>query len=788
MLGNFLFQASRRIISLALIFSLALSPTFSYAQSAFISTLPEPGKMVGISEAFTPILVKGLVVHPDKPLNFDFIVDSGNDSTEQVAIKDQSEKIVRYFLAALTVPEDQLWVNLSPYEKDRIIADELGQTVLGRDMLAQDYVLKQLTASMIYPEDKLGKDFWTRIYKEAQEKFGTTDIPVDTFNKVWIVPEKAVVFEKDNAVYVTEAKLRVMLDSDYTAMSKNSSTAANPDELKTDAKAAFTKEVIRQVVLPAIEKEVNSGKNFATLRQVYYAAILAKWYRELVQDTLMSKAYVGKNKVAGVSSDDKTLKEQIYQRYISAYKKGVFNFIKEESNIATGEAVPHKYFSGGLDKFGKINLDRASTPRNISKVGRAFKLTYLMDKTGDAAMTLPWTTKWYIQKGLRNPDPVKRAAVVKLLAERYKRINKLADKNAIRDALLARLYGESDVLVRKGVLSSLLSIGVSSQAIKEGLSQLLGDSDKNVRGLAATDLKEEMKASDAELAGGYVKALTNDSYGACVEAIKQLRQLKITNTGSSILAFARNSKDNDLRKLAVNAIIDIGGQEAILLTIARTKLAQKIASFNGKNRSDEDYIYDLIFNAYDLLVSGQTDFNISFQKEISHYVHYDEETSIAVEDGNSGSMGSEGGVTDEGRPYYISRDSVTASVQAWTQITTTYAAWDKKVVASPERMEIIKSGDSAMLPVSSPALSGDIDPTVIKDSAEQGLNGGIDINNIGLEKKASREKIRFNDAAMKEIFNGGFDGFTPVLINITPVQSPLMILGVTQPEPKDIKA
>ncbi len=167
--ANFLFHMCRRMISLVLVISLAFSPAFCYAQSAFVANLPEPGQLVGISETFTPILVKGLVVYPDKPLNFDFIVDSGNDSAEQSAIKEQSEKIVKYFLAALTVPEDSLWVNLSPYEKDRIIDDGLGQTLLGRDMLAQDYVLKQLTASMIYPENQLGKDFWSRIYKEAEE-------------------------------------------------------------------------------------------------------------------------------------------------------------------------------------------------------------------------------------------------------------------------------------------------------------------------------------------------------------------------------------------------------------------------------------------------------------------------------------------------------------------------------------------------------------------------------------------------------------------------------------------
>src|SRR5476649_966703 len=94
---------------------------------------------------------------------------------------------------------------------------------MGRDLLAEDYMLKQITASLIYPEDATGKKFWMRIYEEAYKKFGTTNIPVNTFNKVWIVPEKAVVYEnvKVGTAYVVESKLKVMLEQDYLALAKN---------------------------------------------------------------------------------------------------------------------------------------------------------------------------------------------------------------------------------------------------------------------------------------------------------------------------------------------------------------------------------------------------------------------------------------------------------------------------------------------------------------------------------------------------------------------------------------
>jgi hypothetical protein len=151
-------------------------------------------------------------------IKFDFIIDSGNTDFNETKIKEESERLVKYFLASMTIPKDDLWVNLSPYESDKIIPDELGKTELGRGMLAQDYILKQLTASLMYPEKELGKEFWAKAYKQAKEKYGTTEMPVDTFNKVWILPETATVYEHEKTVYIVDAKLKVMLDNDYEAM------------------------------------------------------------------------------------------------------------------------------------------------------------------------------------------------------------------------------------------------------------------------------------------------------------------------------------------------------------------------------------------------------------------------------------------------------------------------------------------------------------------------------------------------------------------------------------------
>ncbi len=362
------------------------SPFMASHTSPFMASLPEPGTMVGESAPFSPLTLKGLVIDRKKPLEFQFIVDTGRGLQDRVSVKQQVNQLVKYFLAGLTIPQGDLWVNLSPYEKDRIIPEALGQTDLGRDLLAQDYILKQLTASLIYPEKDLGKEFWAKVYAKAQKQYGTTDVPVNTFNKVWILPDQAQVYTNNHAAYVTKSTLKVMLEQDYLSIEKHAvetpfmashtspfMASLNKDAINrvsTNNVNALGSQIVRQIILPEIEKEVNTGKNFAPLRQIYQALILAKWYRQTIQNSLLDAVYTNKNKIAGVNLSDPTLKEQIYERYLKAYKKGAFNYIKDDPT-PNGQFVPRKYFSGGITEMGEFPLDEHGSLNNIPPANSA---------------------------------------------------------------------------------------------------------------------------------------------------------------------------------------------------------------------------------------------------------------------------------------------------------------------------------------------------------------------------------------------------------------------------------
>jgi phosphomannomutase len=348
-----------RIVSAVVLFTFSFSMVTPPAAMAApmaskgVYGLPAAGAMVDPTGSFVPAIIKGLTVDPQNPLHFDFIVDTGDSRLEGVALTDESKKMIKYFLATLTTPENELWVNLSPYEKDKIMPDHFSQTELGMDLLAQDYMLKQLTASLMYPEKQLGSEFWKRVNTKAKQLYGTTEIPLNTFNKIWIVPEKAVVYQTGTSAYVVDSHLKVMLEKDYLTMSKN----LKNDQIGTEKMAAgdvdkingLSSDVVREVLIPEIEQEVNQGQTFAQLRQIYNSVILANWYKDNLKETLLSQVYVNQNKNKGVDTSDKELKQKIYDQYVAAFQKGVYNYIKEDYDPEAQKKTYRKYFSGGIN-------------------------------------------------------------------------------------------------------------------------------------------------------------------------------------------------------------------------------------------------------------------------------------------------------------------------------------------------------------------------------------------------------------------------------------------------------
>lgn len=359
-----------------------------YAQVAAL--MPLPGEMISRSEGFQPAHMVGLRTDFKDPFNFFFVMHKGQEHMAPDLKKEEYKRLIKYFLASLTIPNTDMWVNLSPYESERIMPDNFAGTGMGKDLLAQDYLLKQLTSSLMYPEGESGKEFWSRVYARATQELGTTDIPLDTFNKVWITPDKAEIYQKGDTVLLVKRHLKVMLEQDFLAQEGGRQAGIVADASvgaeSRDGSRQLSTEVLRDIIIPIIEQEVNEGKNFALLRQIYDSMILAVLFKRALKESLLGQVYADKSKVAGIEVDDPGAREKIYQQYLEAYKTGAYDYIKEDFDAATRQLVPRRYFSGGI----------VMNPEVLAAVGAVEAARVVGEQTGSydaASVTLLQTLR-----------------------------------------------------------------------------------------------------------------------------------------------------------------------------------------------------------------------------------------------------------------------------------------------------------------------------------------------------------------------------------------------------------
>ena len=312
-----------------------------WGRQAGSALVPVVTPTAAVTPAHHPINIKGLALNSDDPFRLQAILEAGDGPAgDDDRLKDESLKLVKYFLAGLTMPHDEMWVNLSPDEPDRVIPERFGRTLLGRDLLVQDYLLKQTVSALLYPKGEVGERFWRKVYREAFARYGTTQIPVDTHNRVWITPGAAAVSRIGDVVIVARSTMRVLLEEDYRAVEKKAG----------EARDDIGREVMRRIVLPALEREVNEGERFKALRQMYNALVLAAWFKGHLKEHWLKTVYADRGKIKGVERDASLDEKAVYQAYLKAFQNGLYDLIKEEHDPLTDQVVLRRYFSGGGDR------------------------------------------------------------------------------------------------------------------------------------------------------------------------------------------------------------------------------------------------------------------------------------------------------------------------------------------------------------------------------------------------------------------------------------------------------
>ncbi|MDD5692532.1 MAG: hypothetical protein PHP10_05070 [Candidatus Omnitrophica bacterium] len=305
--------------------------------------------------------------------SFKVLLDKGDQkgtfpkgTPSEVKLKEETKELLKYFLIGVTLPNDKFWVNLRPDSPSSIIDFNLEETDIGKIMLEADLQLKKDTALFTSPQTPEGKEYWDRLYKKASELYGSENITIPTLTRPWIVPNEIIVRETKDSVYIYKATLKVMLEQDYL---KDSTTYSFTDS-RAKALNEYSSQLIRELIIPKLTKEVNLAKRYALLRQVYYSLILSRWFKSrfagkkglspqgTAPDFISS---IDKNDLTNLTSKNTWDKSTYFNAYKKSFAEGEYN-IKEPVYTPSGQTI-RSYMSGGMDLTG-----RAASPMVLNSL------------------------------------------------------------------------------------------------------------------------------------------------------------------------------------------------------------------------------------------------------------------------------------------------------------------------------------------------------------------------------------------------------------------------------------
>jgi len=294
------------------------------------------------------------------------------------------------FFIGLSIPDNRFWVNLNPWEPDRIIEKDLKNTDIGRIMLEADLQMKKDFCKYENPcESETGERYW-RVLEEKGEELITEimnkhpneikDIKNVLFRPVtrhWIVPDKVDAYETDNEIYIVNATLDIYSEpvyehSTYEIVNQNALfiSRACKDDLSEAAKeyGRYVKELEEEMILPLVVQEVNQGKNYSDLRCVYNSLALAQWYKNKYRySPSIFTDFIDSTDLTGLESKSTWNAEDIWMDYKKSFEEGEYQCWKNETYqegiyIITSTEL---YSSGGVD-FMDIKKSNNDDSNNFS--------------------------------------------------------------------------------------------------------------------------------------------------------------------------------------------------------------------------------------------------------------------------------------------------------------------------------------------------------------------------------------------------------------------------------------
>lgn len=313
-----------------------------------------------VQDKFRPLHLRSLG-YDNIQNSFRLLLDKGDlKNPKKPELEATTKALLNYFFVGISLPNDSFWVNLRPDAENNIIDSDLARTDVGRILLDADLQLKKDTAKFTSPETLEGKQYWNKLYQKAGALLGSENITIPTLTRPWIVPGDIIIRETQGNAYIYKATLKVMLEQDYL----KDSTTYKFDDPRLKSLNEYSSQLIRELIIPKLTKEINTSKRYAPLRQVYYSLILAQWFKSRFYGKGGTySSLINKRELQGLTSKASWSKAAYFREYQKSFKDGEYN-IKEPVYTPYGQAV-RSYFSGGVS-FGNLCKPDSVIPGKVN--------------------------------------------------------------------------------------------------------------------------------------------------------------------------------------------------------------------------------------------------------------------------------------------------------------------------------------------------------------------------------------------------------------------------------------
>jgi hypothetical protein len=337
-----MFRLFKKIIVLSLISCFVFEQT-GFAQVAAPMGIPAYLSGFSIPDKFRPVHLRYLSYDP-LANNFDLLLDKGDaKDLKQNQIEETTQELLKYFQVGITLPNKSFWVNLRPDGENDVIDPLVEKTDLGKILLEADLQLKKDMAKCTSPDTAEGRQYWDKLYQKAESLFGGMEVSIPTLTRPWIVPGEIIIRETDESAYIYKATLKVMLEQDYLKDSAEYSF----DDKRLKILNDYSSDLLRKLIIPKLTKMVNSSKQYAPLRQVYYSLILAQWFKQKFHGREgIYSSRIDTMDLSDLTSKTKWSKSTYFKAYQKSFKNGEYNLSESVYN-SYGQTI-RSYVSGGM--------------------------------------------------------------------------------------------------------------------------------------------------------------------------------------------------------------------------------------------------------------------------------------------------------------------------------------------------------------------------------------------------------------------------------------------------------